>query len=72
MHLNVAREILEERQPVDLKFWSKDGEIVEAIGVICTSTYFHNNTANLQFPNGEIRKIRMVTIHQINYQEVYL
>jgi len=72
MHINVARDILEESQPVDLKFWTKAGEIIEAVGVICTSTYFHNNTANLKFPNDEIRKINMVTIHQINGQEVYL
>jgi len=72
MHINVAREILEERQPVDIKFWTKSGDVVEGKGVICSSTYFHNNTANLVFSNGEVRKIRMVTIHEINGQEVYL
>lgn len=73
VHMNTARTILESGNAVDVKFWEKDGTIVSANNVICTSTYYRNNTANLKFrESGEFRKVRMITIFEINGMEVFL
>lgn len=68
-----VHEILASQQPIDVKFWKEDGEVVHAEGVVCTSSYFQNNTANLRWPeSGEIRKISVPAIFEINNQEVAL
>ena len=71
--LKEIHEILASQQPVDIKFWKESGEVVQADGVVCTSTYYHNNTANIRWPeSGEIRKIHVPAIFEINKQEVAL
>lgn len=73
VHMNTARKMLESGDALDLKFWDKNGNIISANNVICTSTYFHNNTANIKFLNsGQFRKIRIVTIFEINGLEVFM
>lgn len=73
IHLKEARSILESKEPVDVKFWKENGEIVEAHNVVCTSSYFKNDTFNIKFLiNGEIRKIQAFLIFSINEMEVYL
>jgi hypothetical protein len=71
--LKEVHEILASRQPVDIKFWKGDGENVTAESVICTSSYYENNTANIRFPDsGEIRKLFVPAVFEINKQEVAL
>ncbi|MEF8811443.1 MAG: hypothetical protein V5A47_11005 [Bacteroidales bacterium] len=68
-----VHEILASQQPIDLKCWKDDGEVLEGEGVICTSSYYKNNTANIRWPDsGEIRKISVPAIFEINKQEVML
>lgn len=67
LHLAQARKIIESREPFNIGFWKKDGEIVYAENVVCTSSYFHGNTFNLKFIVSEqIRKIKAVLIFDIN------
>jgi hypothetical protein len=57
---------------VNLSVYTSKGEIMECQDVILTSYFHRNGTLNLKFPNGEIRKIRLVLIVQFNGMEVYL
>lgn len=73
IHISKVRNELNKHEPVDLKFWKKDGTIVEATNVTCTSTYFQNDTAILKFNNSEeFRKIRVWNIFEFNGEEVCL
>ena len=58
---------------VNLKFYKySTGEKAEAQDVFLTSYYHRNGTINIQFPNGEVRKIRLALITEFNGKEVYL
>lgn len=73
MHIGKARLLIESKEPVDLKLWKMNGEIIVANNVICTSSYFKGNTFNLKFlDSNEFRKIKAVCIHEVNGEEVYL
>ncbi len=68
-----ARQILESKQKVSLKFWDKDGCIIEANDVVCTSSFWEGNTFNILFTvSGEVRKIRAWNIFELNGEEVCL
>jgi hypothetical protein len=68
------REILKSGNAVSLKFWRlEDAEIISAENVICTSNFYHGNTFNLKFLNsGQFRKVRAITIFEINDMEVFI
>lgn len=71
IHLSQVRKALNSGEPCDLSFWKKNGEIVHASNVVCTSSYFKNNTVNLKFlESDEFRKIKIYLIFQFNNQEV--
>lgn len=71
IHIKHVRKILNEHDPVNLKFWKRNGDIVEANNVVCTSSYFENDTVNLKFMNSEeFRKIRVLSIFELNGEEV--
>lgn len=73
LHLANARKIIESGQPFNCQFWKKNGEIVRAENVVCTSSYFHGNTFNFKFINSEqFRKVKAVLIFEVSEQEVYL
>jgi len=73
LHLATARKMLESGQPCNICFWKRNGEIVRADNVVCTSSYFRGNTFNLKWINsGEIRKIKAVLIFSINNEEVFV
>lgn len=40
--------------------------------VKCTSTFTENQTANLLFPNNQVRKVRIKHIFEVNDNEIYL
>ncbi len=72
-HLANARKIIESGQPFSCSFWKRNGEIVRADNVVCTSSYFHGNTFNIKFlESEEIRKIKAVLIFEVCGEEVYL
>ncbi len=67
------RAMLNSGEAVSLKFWKDDGSIVSANNVICTSSYHHGNTFNLKFLDSNLfRKVRAITIFEINDQEVFI
>jgi hypothetical protein len=73
LHLANARKIIESGEPFDCRFWKRNGEIVTAENVVCTSSYFHGNTFNLKFLNSEqFRKVKAVLIFEVSGEEVYL
>lgn len=73
LHLAQARKIIESNEPFNLSFWKKNGELVHATNVVCTSSYFHGNTFNLKFLTSEqFRKVKAVLICHVNDEEVYL
>jgi len=73
LHLAQARKIIDSHQPITISFWKKNGEIVHAENVVCTSSYFRGNTFNLKFLNSEeFRKVKAVLIFNVNGEEVFL
>ena len=73
LHLATARKMLETHEPCNIGFWKRNGEIVRANNVVCTSSYFRGNTFNIKFLDSEeFRKIKAVLIFEINDMEVYV
>lgn len=73
LNIETARTIIESKEPFDVSFWTKDGEIIHARNVVCTSTNFQKNSVNLKFiDSGEIRKIKALLIFNINGEEIFL
>jgi hypothetical protein len=73
IHISTLRQILKSGAAVSLKFWDRDGNIISAGNVICTSSCHHANTINLKFlTSGVFRKIRLITIFEINDLEVFI
>lgn len=70
--LSVIMERVNNGQPVPFSFKAvkKSGEIIEGQNCILTSSYHKNNTLNIKFPNGQLRKLRKVGIIEINGTEV--
>lgn len=68
-----VRQILESKQEVCIKYWDKDGNVVTADKVVCTSSYHENSTFNLLHTvSREVRKIRAWNIIELNGEEVCL
>lgn len=73
IHLTVVRKMLQSGGSFDIKFWKSDGSIVVAENIVCTSTNYQGNTANFKFlDSGQFRKIRMVTLFEINGMEIFI
>lgn len=73
VHINQLRAILRAHQPFSCKVWKKNGEVAVYDNVVCTSTFFENGTANLKFINsGQIRKVPVICIWEVNDEEVYI
>ena len=69
---NVKKQ-LETKVPANLKFWDKDGQVIEANEVVCTSSYNENNTINLLFTISRVsRTVRILSIFEFNGVEVCL
>lgn len=73
IHQTVVYKMLRSGGSFDIKFWKKDGSIVVAENVVCTSSHFRGDTVNFKFLNsGQIRKVKMSTIFEINGMEIFL
>lgn len=73
IHITTARKMLNSGDPMDIRFWKSDGSIVNANNVICTSSSFENNTINIMFLDSkQIRKVRVISIFDINGMEVFI
>lgn len=74
IHISVVRKILRDGKPFNCKVWKgTTGEILTYNNVVCTSTNFERNTANFIFVESrEVRKTRMISIFEINDEEIYI
>jgi len=73
IHIKVVRDILRQGKPFSCLVWKKDGEIMACMDVVCTSTNFQRNTANLLFiESRQVRKVRIISIFEINDEEVII
>lgn len=73
LHLAQARKIIESGDPIDISFWKKNGEIVHAKNVVCTSSYFEGNSFNFKWlASNEFRKVKALLIFKINGEEVFV
>ena len=73
LHLAQARKIIESGDPFDVSFWKKNGEIVHASDVVCTSSNFEGNTFNFKWlTSDQFRKVKALLIFKINKEEVFV
>lgn len=73
IHLSTARKMLMAPEPVDLKVWDKNGELIEFKSVVGLKSAHYAGTRNVKsLASGEIRKIRDCLIYEINGQKVFL
>ena len=61
-------------QPFSCRVWkATTGEVLNYENVVCTSSYFENNTFNVKFiESGSIRKVRMISLFEINDIEIFI
>lgn len=65
--------MFEAGDAMDIRFWDSHGNIITASNVICTSSYFHNNTINIKFLiSKQFRKVRVISIFEVNGMEVFI
>ena len=74
MHINALRESLQKNNiPFNCGVWKANGEIMYCKNVVCTSTFFEKDSANLLFlDNREVRKVKLKCFFEFNDQEIYL
>jgi hypothetical protein len=75
LHYNKIQVLVTKRDkrgkpvPFSLEAVSKNsGDIIRGEGCICTSTFV--KTINVQWPSGEVRKLRKILFLKINDQEI--
>ena len=65
--------MLEAGEPVDIRLWTRSGEIQEWKNCISLRYDFYAGTRNMKLLNsGQIRKLRDVCVFEINGMEVFL
>ena len=73
VHINTAREMLKSGEAVSIKFWDSNAEIISIENAICTSSYHKGNTVNFKLLTSNVfRKVRVITIFEINDMEVFI
>lgn len=73
VHINTMRQMLRSGDPVDIKFWTKKGEIQEYRNCISLRYNFYQGTRQIKIlASREIRQVRDVCIFQINGLNVFL
>ena len=67
------RKILQAPEPVDIKLWTKCGEIQVWKNCISLHYDFYAGVRNMKLlTSNQIRKVRDVCIFEINGMEVYM
>jgi len=73
IHISVLRKILRDGKPFNCRVWKSNGEILIYNNVVCTSTNYKRNTANLIFVESrEVRTTPVLCIFEINDEEIYI
>ena len=71
IHISTLRKMLKAGDPVDLKLWTKSGEIQEWKNCIPLRYNFYKGTRQIKLLN-QIRQLRDVCVFMINDMEVFL
>ena len=73
IHISTLRKMLKAGDPVDLKLWTKSGEIQEWRNRIPLRYNFYKGTQQFKLLNsGQIRQARLACVFMVNDMEVFL
>ena len=73
IHISTLRKMLKAGDPVDLKLWTKSGEIQEWRNCILLRYNFYKGTQQFKLLNsGQIRQARLACVFMVNDMEVFL
>lgn len=73
IHITTLSKMLKAGDPVDIKLWTKSGEIQEWNNCIPLRYDFYKGTQRFKLLNSQqIRQLRVVCIFEINGLSVYL
>ena len=73
IHISTLRKMLKAGDPVDIKLWTKSGEIQEWRNCVPLRYNFYQGTRQMKLLDGrQIRQVRDVCIFEINGLEVFL
>ena len=73
VHISTLRKMLKAGDPVDIKLWTKSGEIQEWRNCVPLRYNFYKGTRQIKLLNsGQIRQLRDVCVFQINGMEIFL
>ena len=73
IHISTLRQMLKAGDPVDIRLWTKSGEIQEWKNCVPLRYDFYKGVQRFKLLNSnQIRQARLVLIHQINGMEVFL
>jgi hypothetical protein len=73
IHISTMRQMLKAGDPVDIKLWTKNGEIQHYKNCISLRYNFYKGTRQIKLLNSrEIRQVRDVCIFEINGLNVFL
>ena len=73
IHITTLRKMLKAGDPVDLKLWTKSGEIQVWRNCIPLRYNFYQGTQQFKLLNsGQIRQARLVCVFSVNNLEVFL
>lgn len=72
IHISTMRQMLKAGDPVDIKLWTKSGEIQEYHNCISLRYNFYKGTRQIKLlESREIRQVRDVCIFEINGLTVF-
>ena len=74
IHINVMRQMLKSGEPVSLKFWRQEaGAIVSLDNAFGPSSHHRGNSFRFKLlTSGQWRKVRAITVFEINDLEVFI
>lgn len=73
VHITTMRQMLQSGDPVDIKLWTKSGEVQEYKNCISLRYNFYKGTRQIKLlTSRQIRQVRDVCIFEINGLTVYL
>ena len=73
IHITTARMMLNRPEPVDIRLWTRSGEIQEWKHCISIKYDHYKGTRKMKLlDSNQIRQCRECCIHELNGMEVYL
>ena len=73
IHITTLRKILDSAEPIDIRLWTRSGEIQSWHRSISLKYDFYKGTRRMKLLySNEIRQLRDVCIFEVNGIEVYM